>query len=104
MKLPLMHTILNNSQEINYYVCHVKSNRIFLKIGQMRHPERESFLDRLHEGADKMQQNVLFEMLKKDMSTEIVNRIKVILKGICRLFKSKSNVYLVISFYIETSL
>lgn len=48
--------------------------------GQMRHPERESYLDRLHEGADKMQQNVLFEMLKKDMSTEIVNRIKVILK------------------------
>lgn len=48
--------------------------------GQMRHPERESYLDRLHEGADKMQKNILFEMLKKDMSTEIVNRIKVILK------------------------
>lgn len=50
--------------------------------GQKRNSERESYLDRLHKGADKMQQNVLFEMLKKDMTTEIVNQIKVVLKDI----------------------
>lgn len=47
----------------------------------MRNSERESYLDRLHKGADKMPQNVLFEMLKKDMTIEIVNKIKVVLKG-----------------------
>lgn len=59
----------------------------------MRHPERESYLDRLHEGADKMQKNILFEMLKKDMSTEIVNRIKVILKGICRFYLNQNRTF-----------
>lgn len=57
----------------------------------MRHPERESYLDRLHKGADKMQQNVLFEMLKKDMTTEIVNQIKVVLKGILTLSNQNLN-------------
>lgn len=51
----------------------------------MRNSVRESYLDHLHKGADKMQQNVLFEMLKKDMTIEIVNKIKALLKGIFTL-------------------
>lgn len=51
----------------------------------MRNSEREYYLDHLHKGADKMQQNVLFEMLKKDMTIEIVNKIKALLKGIFTL-------------------
>lgn len=59
--------------------------------GQMRKYERESYLDRLHKGADKMPQNVLFEMLKKDMTIEIVNKIKVVLKDIPDLLESSDD-------------
>lgn len=57
----------------------------------MRNSKRESYLDRLHKGEDKMQQNVLFEMLIKDMTTEIVNQIKVVLKGISTLSNQNLN-------------
>lgn len=56
-------------------ICNSSAN------GKMRNSVRESYLDHLHKGADKMQQNVLFEMLKKDMTIEIVNKIKALLKG-----------------------
>lgn len=60
----------------------------------MRNSERESYLDRLHKGTDKMQQNVLFEKLKKDMTIEIVKKIKALLKGILNIHvkQSKSNI------------